>query len=109
MGPIAEAVVNNVGMGAEANNLLYTAIWYRSPTEGPDAIHAEIQTIGVELMQAHLNAVNVLGSPTAAQIAQYHSRVFARHNLPGSTFGGAALTGSEFEASLTAPVWLDGC
>ena len=66
-----------------------------------------MQQIGVELMRAHANAVRTLGNPTAGDIADYHSAVFAMHGLPPSTFGGSQITGEQKEAGLTSGAWME--
>jgi RHS repeat-associated protein len=108
-------VRNNTVGGRIANGLLGNAISRRDGTYNgrmpviTPAIRAEINQIGIELMQAHVALVNAPGSPTAEQVAQYHFDIFAAHDLPASTFGGAPLTGSQTEAGLTSGIWMGGC
>ena len=109
MAATALAIVNNSSdIGMIANMRLRDAITTRSPGMSVGAVSAEVQQIGVQLMRAHVNAVNTFGSPSAANIAAYHFQVFGAHNLPNTTFGGSMMTGTELEATLTSPVWM-GC
>ena len=103
-------VRSNTALGVAANTRLISAIVSRNGANpGRAAINREVHQIGVELMQAHVAAVNQFGSPTAEQVAQYHFGIFAAHGLPASTFGGAPITGSQTEAGLTSGIWMDGC
>jgi len=53
-----------------------------------------VQQIGVELMQAHVAAIDQFGSPNTTDIGAYHAAVFKAHGLPSMTFGGALVLGS---------------
>ena len=103
----ALSIVNNSDFsGQYANFRLRQAIITRSPTMNPGAISQEVEQIGVELMQAHVAAVDSSGANlSAGDIARYHFRIFEAHGLPASTFGGAALTGTEAEAGIYSGVW----
>ena len=106
----ALGIVNNSTiLGQLANQLLQSAIVARSPTMHWQGVAREMNQIGVELMRAHVNAVNTFGSPSAEQVAQYHFDVFGAHGLPASTFGGALFTGSQTEAGLSSGLWMGGC
>ena len=107
LGSTAQSIVNDAsGLGWTANAILQGAIADRSPSMGVRAIQAEANQIGVEIMRAHVNAVNTFGSPSAAQIAAYHFQVFNAHGLPSSTFGGAPITGTQTEARATSRIWM---
>jgi len=106
MAATALGIVNNSSeMGMIANMRLRDAITTRSPGMSAGAVSAEVQQIGVELMRAHVNAVNTFGSPSAANIAAYHFQVFGAHNLPNTTFGGSMITGTELEATMFSLIW----
>ena len=100
--PLAEtalAIVNNSTFsGQEANQFLQSAIVAHSPTMNWMGVASEMQSIGVDIMRAHVNAIDRFGSPNTSQIADYHAAVFNAHGLPASTFGGTSILGS---ASLT--------
>ena len=49
------------------------------------------------------------GYVTSATEAQSHFDIFADHGLPATTFGGAPLTGTQMEASMTSGIWMGGC
>lgn len=99
---------SNTALGVGANTRLISAIISRNGANpGRSALNQEVNQIGIELMQAHVAAVNQFGSPSAEQIAQYHFNVFGAHGLPASTFGGAPLSGSQTEAGLTSGIWMD--
>jgi len=103
-------VRNNTALGVAANTRLISAIVSRNGANpGRDAINREVNQIGIEIMQAHVAAVNQFGSPTSEQVAQYHFDIFRAHGLPASSFGGAPLTGSQTEAGLTSGIWMGGC
>jgi hypothetical protein len=107
-------VQNNTMAGTFANGLLAGYIEQREGLAGRRigyaAVQNEVQAIGVQLMQAHVAAVGASnGNLSAAAIAQYHFNVFAAHGLPARTFGGAQLTGTQGEASVTSPIWRNGC
>mgnify|MGYP007081798730 FL=1 len=113
MAKTAQSIINNSNFsGGYANAKLAGAINIRNGANGVSAsayaVGKEMNQIGVELMRAHVNAVNTFGSPSAGQIAAYHFQVFAAHGLPNTTFGGALFTGTEAEAALTSPIWM-GC
>jgi len=109
MAGTALSIVNNSSdLGMIANMRLRDAITTRSPSASFGAVSAEVQQIGVQLMRAHVNAVNTFGSPSASQIAAYHYQVFGAHGLPNTTFGGSPITGTGAEATLTSPIWM-GC
>lgn len=111
--PLAETalgIVNhNTFLGQQANFFLQNAIVKRSPTIHWQAVAREINQIGIELMRAHMNAVNTFGNPSSEQVAQYHFDVFAAHGLPASTFGGAPIFGTQIEARATSIIWMGGC
>jgi hypothetical protein len=78
----ALSIVNNSDFsGQYANFRLRQAIITRSPTMGPEAISREAQQIGVQLMQAHVAAIDAFGSPTTGDIAAYHRNVFNAHGI----------------------------
>lgn len=102
----ALSIVNNsTDLGMIANMRLRDAITTRSPTMSVDAVSAEVQQIGVQLMQQHVSAVQQLGNPSAGDIAAYHYQVFGQHGLPNTTFGGSMMTGTQIEATITSPIW----
>jgi hypothetical protein len=77
---------------------------------GRDAINQEVNQIGIEIMQAHVGAVDRSGGyVTSADEAQSHFNIFAAHGLPATTFGGTPLTGTQTEASMTSGIWMGGC
>lgn len=91
----ALSIVNNSSFSGQfANVRLRDYISSRSPQMSATAISAEVQQIGVELMQQHVAAIDRFGSPTTSQIADYHRLVFNAHGLPGSAFGGTMILGS---------------
>ena len=106
LGATALSIVNDSGVrGVLANDRL----WYALKDAGTPIpqIDGMVQQIGVEIMRAHVNAVNTFGSPSAAQIAAYHFQVFGSHGLSNRTFGGSSITGTETEASLSSGLWMD--
>jgi RHS repeat-associated protein len=107
LGQTALSIVNNQGLGAYANGRLFAAL-----SEGPDSdkgmagIQADIQSIGVALMQQNVAyTAQVQGNVTPAGVAGYHAGVFGAFGIPASTFGGAPFTGSGAEATMTSPIW----
>ena len=99
MAATALGIVNNSTLSGQlANQILQSAIVARSPTMHWQGVANEMQSIGVDVMQAHVGAIDSFGSPNLDQITDYHRDVFRAHGLPGSTFGGTAILGS---ASLT--------
>jgi RHS repeat-associated protein len=91
----ALSIVNNSDFyGQSANFRLRAAINTRSPRITTSQTDAEVQQIGVELMQAHVAAIDQFGSPNTADIGAYHAAVFKAHGLPSMTFGGALVLGS---------------
>jgi hypothetical protein len=76
---------------------------------GRAALDREVNQIGMEIMRAHIVAVDTFGSPSAEQVARYHFQIFQAHGLPASTFGGAPISGTEAEAGMTSDVWMGGC
>jgi hypothetical protein len=71
------------------------------------AVAAEMQTIGVQLMNAHSALVQMSnGSFTAVDVADYHMAIFRAHGLPPDTFGGTPL-GSRNDARWTKLIWID--
>ncbi|HMP07965.1 MAG TPA: hypothetical protein PJ982_16570, partial [Lacipirellulaceae bacterium] len=91
-------VNNNTFSGQIANQILQSAVVAHSPTMHWQGVANEMQSIGVDIMRAHVGAIDRFGSPNTSQITDYHRDVFNAHGLPGSTFGGTAIFGS---ASLT--------
>jgi RHS repeat-associated protein len=98
---------NSSFWGQFANVRLRDTISSRSPSMSTSAISAEVQQIGIELMRAHVRAVDGFGNPSPMQIAGYHFRVFKNHNLPNTTFGGSMITGTQAEAWFTWPGWAE--
>ncbi len=99
------------GLGAMANNRLESRIRGREYMAGRSisdaAVAAEMQTIGVQLMNAHSALVQRSnGSFTAVDVADYHMAIFRAHGLPPDTFGGTPL-GSRNDARWTKPIWMD--
>lgn len=95
----ALSIINNSNFsGQYANFRLRQAISDRSlgagRVMGSDAISREVQQIGIELMRAHVAAIDAFVSPTTSQIADYHRDVFNAHGIPASTFGGTMLGGA---------------
>ncbi|MGH7026007.1 RHS repeat domain-containing protein [Brevundimonas sp.] len=105
----ALSIVQDRGFGAAANDALATAIFKRNAQAGaPQPLHAvqhEVNQIGIQLMRAHVTAVNEQGSPSAAQVAVYHYGVFAENGLLSSTFGGSFITGTAAEAFASSGIW----
>lgn len=91
-------VNNNTFSGQIANQILQSAVVAHSPTMHWQGVANEMQSIGVDIMRAHVGAIDRFGSPNTSQITDYHRDVFNAHGFPGSTFGGTAIFGS---ASLT--------
>lgn len=100
----------------------YPSSMYGIATEGErsvsanalDEMRAEKLEIRVDLMRAHVAAVDAdgIGKPhflSADQIADYHRQVFQRHGLPASTFGGTPLTGAPFEVIVFRGIWCGEC
>lgn len=109
MGPIGVSIVNNTGIGAAANTKLMGALSGRSPIDyffNRSVLVAEVNDIGVELMQQHARITTAVGTPTPVDIAAYHWEVFANHGLHPSAFGGTPYFGARWEARLTAGIWL---
>src|SRR5690606_27058315 len=105
-------IVNDFGMGSFANGLLEGAIEQREGRAGRRigyaAVASEVQSIGVQLMRAHVDLlVRTNGRINAADIADYHFDVFRQNGLPASTFGGSLIGGSTFEARVTKHLWMD--
>ena len=119
-------IVNDRGfLGMTANARLFDAISERNggSTIAPNgmiidtpivrqqsvsSIFAEIDQIGVELAQAHVDAVDFRrGNVSASDIARYHFAVFAKYGLPPTTFGGSPNTGTTLEAEILAGLYLD--
>ncbi|TAK52188.1 MAG: RHS repeat-associated core domain-containing protein [Gammaproteobacteria bacterium] len=113
--PVAQTalnIVNHHGPSASfANQKLLAEILYRSPGSSSGAIVNEARQIGVELMQAHVAAVEQFGDLSARTVAAYHFQVFDRHGVPPTAFGGTLVTGTALEAELTAHApligWMD--
>lgn len=92
----ALSIVNNAfwGAGVVANLRLRNFINERTPGMTASAVSAEVQQIGVQLMQQHVAAIDKFGSPNTSQIADYHNQIFNSHGLPNSTFGGTMFGGA---------------
>ncbi len=85
----ALSIINNSNFSGEyANVRLRDYVSSRSPGMSSGEISAEVQQIGVDLMRAHIAAIDALGSPTPSDIADYHNDVLNSHGLPSSAFGG---------------------
>jgi len=67
----------------------------------------EVEQVGRGLMDEHVKAVDVNGSPSPRQIALYHHKVFADHDLGPTMFGGTMLTGDPGEANYYDNLWMD--
>uniref|UniRef100_UPI001D018CC5 RHS repeat-associated core domain-containing protein n=1 Tax=Rhizorhabdus wittichii TaxID=160791 RepID=UPI001D018CC5 len=93
---------NSTEQGQIANMRLRDAISSRSPGMSVDAISREVNQIGVELMQQHAQLIDRTGGTSAGDVAAYHAAVFGGHGLPATTFGGAMITGTRAEASISA-------
>lgn len=111
MAATALAIVNGTGfLGITANSKLSAALFDRSHGMTFAQNAAEMRQIGVEIMQAHVASVDRSGGlVTSAAEAQSHFDIFAAHGLPATTFGGAPLTGTQTEASMTSGIWMGGC
>jgi hypothetical protein len=108
MGQIGlEIALDSGALAHYANVRLQGEILMRSPDISPQALSAEVNQIGVQLMDAQVATVDQFGSPSASQIADYHFAVFAAHGLPRSTFGGAMFTGTQAEANATSRIWMN--
>ena len=70
-----------------------------------ETISAEVQQIGVQIMQTYVGAVSQFGNVSAQQFADIHYTIFEAHGLPDTTFGGAPLFGSDLETAATSPAW----
>jgi len=108
----ATAIVNNTGSGRIANDVLATALIQRNAAamnpQNIRSVQIEVRQIGVELLRAHVAAVDASnGNLSAAAIAQYHFDVFSRHDLPPRAFGGSTFFGKTWEASITSWRWMD--
>ena len=108
LGPVALAIVDNVGIGMVANSILEDAIIARNQMGIGTGLTAaaEANQIGVTLMRQHVAAVDLYRTPSPSQIAKYHWQVFAAHFLRASTFGGTPISGAKWEAETFAGVWL---
>ena len=108
LGATALSIVNDTGLGHLANQRLSNAFSWRNSDLSSAQISAKVQSVGVQLMRAHVNLlINTRGQVNAVDIADYHFDVFRENLLPADTFGGAPIGGSEFEARLTKHIWMD--
>ena len=102
--------MTNTGLGALANGRLFTALLARDDQtgqyQGLAQVHAEMDKIGVQLMVQHVQTLNTFHGITPVQVADYHFQVFGEHDLPRDTFGGTPLAGMDWEASVSAPIWM---
>jgi hypothetical protein len=106
IGATGLSIVNDTGLGWVANGRLQSAISDAHSDWSAASVRYEANKIGVQIMQAHVAAVGSSGGNlSAGDIARYHFRIFEANGLPASTFGGAALTGTEAEAGIYSGVW----
>lgn len=101
-------ILDNLFGGAAVNNRL-EAFSRASTGHG-----ADFEAVRAELMKAHIAAVDkdvsrVIGLLDPGQVYDYHQRVFARHGLPATTFGGSPFTGERWESYVTRPIWCSRC
>lgn len=123
MADTAVKIVKNTGvsvtefMGAGANGRLRDALYRRDRALGVfdglsekyySGIEAEINQVGVELMQNHVAYIDLNQGyvPTPQQVDSYHIDVFGRHGLTPNAFGGRF---SSFDTinQIAIPMWYD--
>lgn len=101
-----------VGRGFPA--VMATEVEMSISGEARDAMRSERAEIRVDLMDAHIGAVDsdTSGQPnflSAGQITDYHHEVFRDHGLPTSTFGGTPFTGTSLDLPVTRGIWCASC
>jgi hypothetical protein len=71
------------------------------------AVDAKVEKIGRELMHAHTDLIERGVTPTPALVSRYHHDVFVANGLPKRTFGGTAVTGTEWESDVYEQIWMN--
>jgi len=110
--PIGETAIgivrNDTAMGQFSNWRLKNFIKRADGWDMPEAVaDAKVEKIGRELMHAHTDLIERGVTPTPSLVSRYHHDVFVANGLPKRTFGGTAVTGTEWESDMYEQIWMN--